>query len=304
MTDAMRQALGIALGLTATTGWAYYNVGTELARAEGFRAWDLTALRFGVAALVLLPWFLWRGWRLPQWRLIGLTLVAGPVFSLIFNTGFQLAPLSHAVVIGPGVSLLVALLLVRLVDGQRMNLPRIIGLALLLAGLMAVAADRADETKSSGAWSIVGDLCFVASGTLWGVFSWLLGRWRLPPVEVMAGITLYSALVFVPVWLMVWGMPDLPVEAWAHQIVVQGLAGGSVAPVAYAAAVAILGTGRGAIYNAILPPAAVLMAMPITGLVPNALQWVGVALASGGLILSMAFPGQRRPAPVALAARP
>ncbi|MDP2085733.1 MAG: DMT family transporter [Gemmobacter sp.] len=304
MTDAMRQATGIALGLTATAGWAYYNVGTELARAEGFRAWDLTALRFGVAAVVLLPWFIWRGWRLPQWRLIALALLAGPAFSLLFNTGFQLAPLSHAVVIGPGVSLLVALALVRLVDGQRLNLPRIIGLALLLAGLIAVGADRADETKSSGIWAVLGDLCFVATGTLWGTFSWLLGRWRLPPVEVMAGITLYSALVFVPVWVMVWGIPDLPSGAWVHQTVVQGLVGGSGAPVAYAAAVAILGTGRGAIYNALLPPAAVLMAIPITGLVPNALQWTGVALASGGLILSMAFPGKRVPLPATLASRP
>jgi hypothetical protein len=46
------------------------------------------------------------------------------------------------------------------------------------------------------------------------------------------------------------------------------------------------------------------MAMPITGLVPNGLQWAGVALASGGLILSMAFPGQRTPVPVTAAARP
>ncbi|MFN3292618.1 MAG: DMT family transporter [Gemmobacter sp.] len=292
MTEGTRRVFGVALGLLATTGWAYFNIGTELARAEGFRPWDLTALRFGVAAVLLLPFFLWRGWRLAQRRVLLLALMVGPSFSLLFNIGFQLAPLSHAVVVGPGGTVLVALGLVHAVDGQRLSPLRVAGLMLLLAGLLAIGADRADETKASGWQAVLGDLCFVASGSLWGSYSWLLGRWRLPAVEVTSCITLYSALAFVPVWWLVWGVPDLPAEAWVHQVMAQGIVGGCLAPVTYAAAVAILGAGRGAVYNALLPPAAVLMAMPLTGLVPNALQWAGVALASAGLILSMALPAR------------
>ncbi len=288
MTDARRQLAGFALGLLAVAGWAYYNVGTELARAEGFRPADLAALRFGVAALVLLPFFVWRGWRLPQRRVLLLALIVGPPFSLLFNTGFQLAPLSHAVVIGPGVSVLVALVLVRVLDGQRIGALRLAGLALLMAGLVVIGADRGDTAKASGWMAVLGDLCFVASGALWGVYSWLLGRWRLPAVEVTAGLALYSAIALVPVWFVVWGLPDVSAAAWGHQIVTQGLIAGSGAPIAFSAALAILGAGRGSVFNALVPPAAVLMAMPVTGLVPNSLQWAGVALASVGLILSMA----------------
>jgi drug/metabolite transporter (DMT)-like permease len=158
-----------------------------------------------------------------------------------------------------------------------------------------VGADRADTAKASGWWAVLGDLCFVASGALWGVYSWLLGRWRLPAVEVTAGLALYAALAFVPVWLLVWGIPDLPAAAWGHQIVTQGLIAGSGAPVAFSAALVILGAGRGSVFNALVPPAAVLMAMPVTGLVPNGLQWAGVVLASVGLILSMALPARRAP---------
>jgi drug/metabolite transporter (DMT)-like permease len=288
MTDPRRQLAGFALGLLAVAGWAYYNVGTELARAEGFRPADLAALRFGVAALVLLPFFVWRGWRLPQRRVLLLALIVGPPFSLLFNTGFQLAPLSHAVVIGPGVSVLVALGLVRVLDGQRIGALRLAGLALLMAGLVVIGADRGDTAKASGWMAVLGDLCFVASGALWGVYSWLLGRWRLPAVEVTAGLALYSAIALVPVWFVVWGLPDVSAAAWGHQIVTQGLIAGSGAPIAFSAALAILGAGRGSVFNALVPPAAVLMAMPVTGLVPNGLQWAGVALASVGLILSMA----------------
>ncbi|MFN6976544.1 MAG: DMT family transporter [Gemmobacter sp.] len=290
-----RTLAGIGLGLIAVTGWAYYNVGTELARAEGFRPADLAALRFGVGALVLLPCFvLARGWRLPQRRLMLFALIVGPPFALLFNTGFQLAPLSHAVVIGPGMSVLVALALVRFVDGQRMPPLRLVGLALLMAGLVAIGADRADTGKASGLPAVLGDLCFVATGSLWGLFSWLLARWRLPPVQAAAGLALYSAAVFLPAWFVVWGVPELSAAAWAHQAVAQGLIGGSGAPVAFAAALAILGAGRGSVFNALVPPAAVLMAMPVAGILPNPLQWAGVALASTGLVLSMAVGGMRR----------
>ena len=283
----LRLAAGICLGLLAVTGWGLFNVGTEIAQAQGFRPQDLTLLRYGVAALVLLPWFLWRGLRLDQRRLILMALLVGPAFSMSFNLGFRLAPLAHAVVIGPGTSVMVALLLVRLVDRQRISALRMVGLALLLAGLIVIGADRGGTAKASGLWAVAGDLCFVVSGALWGVFSWLLGRWRMPPVETTGGVALYAGLMFLPIYLLVWGLPDAPHLPWLQQAMVQGVIGGSGAPAAFAAAVVLLGTGRASIFNALVPPSAVLMAIPVAGLQPNGLQWLGVALATIGLITSM-----------------
>ncbi len=294
----VRLLAGIGLGLLAVTGWGLYNVGTEIAQTQGFRPQDLTLLRYGVAGLVLLPWFLWRGLRLDQRRLILMALLVGPAFSLAFNLGFRLAPLAHAVVIGPGASVLVALALVRFVDRQPISLLRLFGLALLLAGLVVIGADRGGTPKATGLWAVAGDLCFVVSGSLWGVFSWLLGRWKMPPVETTAGVAVYATLMFLPVYLLVWGPPDAPGLPWLHQALVQGMIGGSGAPAAFAAAVLLLGTGRASVFNALVPPSAVLMAIPVVGIVPNALQWLGVGLATAGLILSMALPARRSPGPV------
>lgn len=296
MTDPLppaRLITGIALGALAVTGWGLFNVGTELGQAQGFRPQDLTLLRYCVAGLVLLPWFVWRGLRLDQRRLILLALLVGPAFSMAFNLGFRLAPLAHAVVIGPGTSVLVALALVRFVDRQPISALRLFGLALLLAGLLVIGADRGGSAKATGLWALAGDLCFVVSGTLWGIFSWLLGRWRMPPVETTAGVALYAAAMFVPVYLLVWGLPDTPGLPWLEQAVVQGVIGGSGAPAAFAAAVMLLGTGRASVFNALVPPSAVLMAIPVAGILPNPLQWLGVGLATIGLIVSMALPARR-----------
>lgn len=295
MTESLspaRLAAGIALGLMAVAGWGLFNVGTEIGQAQGFRPQDLTLLRYGVAALVLLPWFLWRGLRLDQRRLMLMALLVGPAFSMAFNIGMGLAPLAHAVVIGPGISVLVALALVRFVDRQPIGALRLFGLALLLAGLLVIGADRGGSPKAGGLWALAGDLCFVVSGSLWGVFSWLLGRWRMPPVETTGGVAIYALLLFLPVYLLVWGLPETPGLPWLSQALVQGVIGGSGAPAAFAAAVVLLGTGRASVFSALVPPSAVLMAIPVAGM-PNALQWLGAGLASVGLVVSMALPGRR-----------
>lgn len=293
----LRTAFGVLLGMLAVAGWGIYNVGVEIGQTQGFRPADLTVLRFGVGALVLLPWFVWRGWRLDQRRLILLALVVGPVFALLFNAGFALAPLAHAVVIGPGMSVLVALLLVRVIDGQRIGLRRMLALGVLVAGLVVIGMDRGAPKSLSGP-VLLGDLCFVATGSLWGIYSYLLGRWKMPPVETTAGIALYASAVFVPAYLLIWGIPERPLAAWAEQAVYQGLIGGSGALVAFAAAVAVLGTGRSAVFNALVPPSAVLMAIPMVGLYPNPVQWLGVGLATTGLMLSLNIPTRRRGLPL------
>lgn len=282
-------AEGISLGLAATVFWAFYNVGTAIGRADGFSAADLTMLRFGVAALMLAPVLAMRsGWRnaLPLRRMVALTILIGPPFAFFINTGYGIAPLAHAVVISPGMTMLTANVLSVLVDGRPMPTHRKIGIALLVIGLLAIAADQPSTRPSpSPVW--LGDLCFVVSGTLWGVFTWIVGRWKLPAVETTAAVSLSAAITFLPVYLTVFGVPQQPAALWAAQAVYQGVLGGALAIVAFAGCVRRLGAGTAALFPALLPPTAVLLAIPLASQAPSALQWLGVALASGGLLVSL-----------------
>ncbi|MDN2579536.1 DMT family transporter [Aquibium sp. ELW1220] len=283
------RAQGIALGFAATFCWAFYNVGTAIGRADGFSSADLAMLRFGVAAILLAPLLLLRsGCRaaLPPRRIAVLTVLIGPPFAFLINTGYGIAPLAHAVVISPGVTMLTANALSALVGGRPVPGHRRVGIALLAAGLVAIATDQ-PATPASGTPAWIGDLCFVASGSLWGCFTWLVGRWQLPAMETTAAVSLSAALCLLPFYLVIFGVPDHPPAAWALQALYQGVLGGAVAIVSFAGCVRRLGAGTASLFPALLPPAAVMLAIPLAGEAPSVSQWLGVTLASAGLLVSL-----------------
>lgn len=80
---------GIGFGLVAAAAWSGYSVASRAGVTAGFSAFDLTALRFIVAGLVLLPLLLRRGLRdltgAICWRGIVLALGAGPLFSGLYT---------------------------------------------------------------------------------------------------------------------------------------------------------------------------------------------------------------------------
>lgn len=295
------KAAGVAFGLAASLAWAIYNVGVEIGREQGLSSADLTMLRYaGGAAVMGLLLLAWR--RNPfvgttPNRLAVLVLVAGPPFAWAINTGYSLAPLSHAVVISPGMTMLTASLLSRVVGGGAIPAHRKVGMALLLAGLVIIGSDQDSAKRPDiGAWA--GDLCFVVSGTLWGVFTWLMGYWRLDPIRTTGLIAVVSTALYLPVYLAFFGLPMLPPAIWGQQFVYQGALGGALAIVFFVAAIGRLGPGAAGIFPALVPPMAVLTAIPMTGRLPNPLQMAGIAAATLGLMVSLDLVGgmlRRRP---------
>ncbi|WP_068300048.1 DMT family transporter [Pararhodobacter sp. CCB-MM2] len=285
MTDRTTQ--GVALGFLAALSWGVYNVGAEIGQQSGFRPADLTLLRYGGAALLMAPLLVFARHRLPPLRKVAvLALLIGPLFALAFNEGFQRAPLSHAVVIGPGMSMLVANLLDRWASGQRLSWNRRIGITVLIVGLLIIASD-APAPRHSGGSVLAGDLFFVTSGSLWGIYVFIMGRWKLPAIETTAAIAALASLTYLPVYLWVWGWPQMAPGLWAQQFFYQGVVGGCLAFVIFAAVVLRLGGGRAALFSALVPSTAVLLAIPLTGQWPNGVQWAGVAVTTLGLVISL-----------------
>ncbi|MFC3612844.1 DMT family transporter [Lutimaribacter marinistellae] len=287
-----RASGGLLFGLAAVVAWAVYNVGVEMGHAQGFASADLTLLRYAGGAAAMVPLLLLA--RANPFagpgvlRLAVLVMVAGPPFAWAINTGYALAPLSHAVVIGPGMTMLVATGLTRATGGTAISPNRMIGMALVVIGLVIMATDAGKPgNHADGMTTLLGDLCFVVSGTLWGVFTWAMGYWRLDALRSTGAIALVSTVLYLPLYLVLFDPPRLPGSLWVEQVMYQGLLGGALAVVFFTASVRRLGGDRAAVFPALVPMAAVLVSVPMIGQWPNLQQWAGISTASLGLLVSL-----------------
>jgi drug/metabolite transporter (DMT)-like permease len=257
--------VGIFWGLTAAPAWTGYNVGSRLGRMDGLTPMDMSMLRFGIAALLLVPVVLSRrkAYALGWGRLLSLTLLAGPPFGLLINTAFGLAPLLHAVVLTAGATMMSANALAWWLDGRRPPVLRLLGMMVLIAGLLFIASAQHDPTPQSSDRVWLGDLCFLAAGSLWGTFTYLLGRWKVDPIVGIGQVSILSALAFLPFFLASHHDRAVSLDGWLAQAFFQGMLGGCLAPVAIAKAVSRIGAGEAALFPALVPSGALLLAIPL-----------------------------------------
>ena len=286
---ARSHAAGLAWGLLAAAIWASYSVLARLAVKAGLSPGDLTLLRFALGALLMAPWLWHWGWRdlggIGWRRGLVLTLLAGPGFSMLFMTGFTLAPLAHGAVIAPACQMLAGLALSAWIAHQRWTRESAIGAAFVLLGLACVGGDSL--LHGSGGLTLLGDALFAAAGLCWGLFGALSRRWQVDPLRVTAVVAVLSFVLFAPGFVLLADFGRLA-QASAGMIVMQvlaqGLGAGLVAVLAFSRAVALLGSGRAAFFGALVPGAASLLAIPVLGEVPGMLQVLGIVAVVLGLL--------------------
>jgi len=285
------QLHGLAWGLLAAAIWASYTVLARLGVKEGLNPGDLTFLRFAPGALIMAP-LLWRwGWRdlggIGWRRGLLLTLLAGPGFSLLFMTGFSLAPLAHGAVIAPACQMLAGLALSAWLAHQRWTRESAMGAGCVVLGLTFMGGDSLLQQQSGA--TLLGDLLFALAGFCWGMFGALSRRWAVDPMRVTGVVVVLSFLMFAPVFLLLTDLGRLAAAGpgmLAMQVLAQGLGAGLIAVLAFSRAVALLGSARAAFFGALVPGAASLLAIPVLGEIPTLLQVMGIAAVVGGLLVA------------------
>ena len=291
-----RRLAGPLLALLTVLTWSTYSIASSLAAAQGFRPWDMTLLRFAGGALLVLPFLPRRriadldglGWR----RGAGLALAGGPLFGLVVYSAFALAPLAHATVFPPSCVMVTGMALSALLLGERPGPYQLGGGSLLLLGLLALAYDG---LAGGGRLTWLGDLLFALAGCSWGVFTFLLRRWRVAPLRAVAAVTIPSALAIVPAWLLITGgvPPPVPAGTVLAQWFFQGAMGGVLGVAAFGGAVRALGAARASALPSFTPAVTTLFSIPVLGRLPTRLELLGMALATAGLLLAILGPGPR-----------
>lgn len=287
--------VGIALGVTAALIWGSYLAMARAGVSAGLGAADIAFIRFSVAGLIMAPWLLRHrplsmagvGWG----RAIMLAMVAGPLFIFVGAGGFQFAPLAHGAVLQPAALTLGAMIAASMMFGDRLTSARIVGIAAILVGLGVIAGPG---LLSGGALTPIGDAMFVTAGLMWAAFSILSKRWAVSPLAATAVVSVLSGLIYVPGYLAVSGLDRLSAlsfDTLLTQVLVHGVLSGVVAVIAFSRAVQLLGPGRAAVFPAMVPAAAILLGVPIVGEWPTALQFAGLGIVTGGLLITLGIIG-------------
>lgn len=286
-------ACGIAVGLLAASIGALYTVYARWGIARGLQAHDLTALRFGTAGVLMLPvlWLAWRR-RRPEltgaWRLwLAVAALAGTPFGLLMFGALQFAPASHAAVFPFAAMSVAGLLLSALVLGDPITRRKSVGLAAVLAGLLLLSGLEAASLSLRAA---LGDAMFILAGTLWAGFGILLRKHRLDPGLATAVIAVSALVTFVPLYLLGDGMQRLLQVPWQvlwTEVLVQGVVAGTGTLFTYASMVRLLGPARAAVFPALAPGLAALMAWPVLGHRPGLAEIIGLLAVVGGLLVAV-----------------
>jgi drug/metabolite transporter (DMT)-like permease len=144
--------------------------------------------------------------------------------------------------------------------------------------------------------ALLGDLMFIAAGTLWAGFGIVSRKHRLAPLLATAVISVFALLTYVPAYFALVGADRLLAAApqvLAVEVLVQGLIAGAGTLYTYSRMVALLGPARAAVFPALAPGIAALMAWPVLCHVPTGVELLGMLLAMAGLVITVTTARKR-----------
>ena len=174
----------------------------------------------------------------------------------------------------------------RLILGESLGAGRIVGALAITAGLVALGWDG---LANHGELTWLGDAMFVLGGVFWASYTIASRALKVEPLHATAVVGVVSMVLYVPGYAWLAGA-DLAAAPWREiviQAVFQGVLSAIVALLFYTRAVAILGAARGAVFAALVPTFSLLLAIPLLGETPTALQLVGVVFVTAGMAFAL-----------------
>lgn len=290
------RALGLGLAGFCVLAWSGFLVVARLGATGVLQGPEQASLRAIGAGLILLPRFLLTRRRLVAqhgWgRLLALAILAGPPYALVFVSGLAFAPASHAGVIAPSSTAVITALFAWWLLAEPPSRGRILGLALIVAGVGLIGWDGISGANP-GAWR--GIPFFLAAATSWSLFSVLLRRWGIGGLDATATIAALS-LSYVPIHLL-WRGANFMAAPWDElllQLVMQGPVAGVLASIAFARAIWLLGPAPTTTVTSLVPVGATILGWLVLDESVSLRQLGGMAVCIAGVLCVVLMPSRRR----------
>ena len=288
-SDAVR---GLLAALLVVVFWSGFNIVSRFGATASFTPFDIAALRYGVSGTIALPFFL-RYVPMRDWpRHAVLACVGGLAYALCVYWGFAFAPSAHAGVFVNGGIPFWTIVIMAVMSGFRIARPTVVALLLSTAGLLLIGFESLFAADArAGEW--IGDLLFLGAALCWAVFGLLMRRWQIKPQYGMLGIATFSALAYLPVY-MLWLPGNLAAQSWGAitlQGVYQGVIAALVAGGFYSYAVQKVGASEASMMLALVPAVTAVGAYLILGEALGLTTIVGIVVVSIGALLGALPPG-------------
>jgi drug/metabolite transporter (DMT)-like permease len=288
--------VGAIYGLAAVCIWASFIVVSRLGVRTSLTPWDVAAIRFTVAGILLLPYLLRRGiavGRLGWAGVVAIVAGCGAPMVLLVNAGLLFAPASHGGALFPGVMPLMVAILAATILKEPFPPRTWVGLVTIVAGAIGIVWGSGGAANSAQA---IGHAMFLLAGLAWAGYTVAMRRARLDGLHAAAIAAGGSLALYLPVYVGIAGASvfKAPWLDIALQAVVQGLLTAIVALLLYGRMVSLLGATSGAAFVALTPVLTGLIGIPVLGEWPTAIDWVAIALISAGVYVVSGGPLPRR----------
>lgn len=244
--------------------WGGFTLTARLNVLWNISAWDIVALRFSLAFLILMPILIYRketAFLLKKEPFI-LAMVGGVMYCLIAYSAFHYAPTAHAAIFLNGCIPICTAIMAYFIMKQAFDRHTWASLIIMLIVLSTMSVLMYQET---GVPMGFGDGLFFISAILWAIFTVLLRQYQLSAWQAMCSVAIWSAVIYVPIYLLF--LPkNLTVPEPQHlllQTIFHGVFVVIVATLTYVEAIKRLGAFKAGSITNLAPFIAAILAVPL-----------------------------------------
>ena len=261
LSETERLRKGYLCALVVVVIWTSFILVSRMSGKSTLTPYDVIALRYIVAGIAILPFWYYHRTHLFEWRKIVLALVGALGFTLLAFNGFRLAPANHAGILLQGFLPFSVSVMAYFIAGERPTRQRILGLALIAIGVGSMAID----SFAGHSLTLAGDGLLASASLCWALYTVLLKRWNIPPMDSAIAVTLLAAIIYLPIYycFLPTNLAATPVHEWVFYAFMQGIIIAVVQMIFYTKSVALLGATRLALVTSCVPVLASVAAVPL-----------------------------------------
>lgn len=283
------RARGLGWAIIAIFIWSGSLVMLRLGVTATLNAYDLTALRFSVAATILLPVIVKHGFALRSLGTSGIAILIigfGAPYILLVCYGLTLAPASAAGSLNPGLMAVFTVLAGWQLFQDELNSGRILGIVAILAGVtLYVGIPAAGQ-------AFIGYLIFAITALMWAGYVLTVRRSAIPALQATAIVAVGSAAIYLPLYALALpkNLMEAPILDILVQSVFQGILVSVIAVFAFNRSAEHLGPIVGATLPALIPLTTLGLGYFLLGEQAAPRQLVAAIAIGGGVVLTLARP--------------